>query len=107
MRTAALIVTDAVKAATIVLLLTVSVACVSSRVQLDPKWDRSVKPVYVDYFDHYFFGFVGNPSVNLQKACMDQKPYGVQAVKTPEDGVITFSTLGIYSPTTVRVWCGD
>lgn len=82
-------------------------SCMSTRVQFNPKWERSTKPVYIDYVDSYLFGFIGQPSLNLQKICMDQKPYALQSLKTAEDGIITFFTLGIYSPTTVRVWCGD
>lgn len=82
-------------------------SCMSTRVQFSPKWERSSKPVYIDYVDSYVFGFIGQPSLNLQKICMDQKPYALHSVKTAEDGIITFFTLGIYSPTTVRVWCGD
>ncbi|MGZ3722850.1 MAG: Bor/Iss family lipoprotein, partial [Bdellovibrionales bacterium] len=55
----------------------------------------------------YFWGLKGKPSLNLQKICVDQKPYGVQRLKSPEDITIGIIALGFYTPATVRVWCGD
>jgi Bor protein len=81
--------------------------CMSARLQLHEKFNPDEKPAYVDYFDYYFAGLAGDPELNLQKICMDQKPYGVQRIKSVEDGVITFFTLAIYSPVTVKVWCGE
>ncbi len=89
-------------------ILAVSLAgCMSTRVVLDPKWDSSAKASYEDYFDYYFFGLSGHPSLNLQKVCMDQKTHAFKRFKSPEDAIITWLTLGIYAPATVRVWCGD
>ncbi|MGE0527026.1 MAG: hypothetical protein AB7G93_17610 [Bdellovibrionales bacterium] len=82
-------------------------ACMSTKVVLNPEWEPSSPPVYVDYFDYYWFGFQGHSRVDLDQVCMDQKPHAIQHVKSFEDGVITTLTLGIYSPLTVKVWCGD
>ena len=79
----------------------------STRLILNEKWNPTAKPSYVDYFDYYWFGFSGQPTVNLQKVCLDQRPHAIQRMKTPEDVVISVFTLGIYSPATVRVWCGE
>lgn len=81
--------------------------CVSTRIELNSKWDRSIKPVYEDYMDTYWWGFSGHPELNLQKICMDQKPYGFKRYFSAEDGFITALTLGIYMPSTVQVWCGE
>ena len=80
--------------------------CMSTRVALSPKWNRSTPPVYIDYMDYYLLGLVGHPSLDLNKICMDQQPLGLQKIKTVEDSIITAVTLGIYSPLTVKVWCG-
>ena len=81
--------------------------CVSAKVSLNSKFNVDEPPAYTDYVDYYFWGLAGDPALNLQKICYDQKAYGVQRVNTWEDGIITFFTLGIYAPATVRVWCGD
>jgi len=81
--------------------------CMSSRVRLSNEFNPSKPADYVDYMDYYFGGLAGHPELNLQKICVDQKPLGVEQAKYPADWIITLVTLGIYSPETVRVWCGD
>jgi len=89
------------------LLLLLASGCTTSPVVLNSNFDSKLKPVYEDYFNYYLFGFVGKATVNLQKVCVDQKPYALQRTFTFDDGLITLVTLGIYTPMTVRVWCGD
>lgn len=81
--------------------------CMSTKIVLSDKWNPASKPSYVDYFDSYWWGFSGDPQVSIQQVCMDQKPMAVKRVKTAEDIVITFATLGIYTPTTIKIWCGE
>lgn len=81
--------------------------CMSSRVILDPKWEPGTRAAFEDYFDYYLFGFIGQNSLDVQKVCMDQKPLAVRRLRSGEDAVIALLTLGIYTPATVRVWCGD
>jgi hypothetical protein len=82
-------------------------SCVSTQIVLQPKADTHRRADYEDYFDYYAFGLIGDNSVDVQKACMDQKPQKIQRLRSFEDGLISFYTLGIYTPLTVRVWCGD
>jgi len=94
----------------IILLLIIAVlfsGCMSTKIILSDKWNPHSPPTYVDYFDTYWFGFAGRPSVAVQKVCLDQNPLAVHRIKTPEDAIITLFTLGIYTPTTVRIWCGE
>jgi hypothetical protein len=83
----------------------------STRVVMDENWSPASRPVYEDYFDYYFWGLGGQSSpynqVTLQKVCMDQKIQAVKRFKNPEDIFLSVVTLGIYSPMTVQVWCGD
>ncbi len=81
--------------------------CMSTTVVFDEKWQSSSKPTYTDYYDQYFIGFSGVSVVHLEKVCMDQKIHAAQKIKTSEDMILTGLTLGIYSPVTVNVWCGD
>ena len=81
--------------------------CVSTEVVFKGRGAQQTKPSYEDYFDYYLFGFVGHNSVSLQKVCLDQKPYRLQTLRTGEDAIISFYTFGIYTPMTVRIWCGD
>ncbi|HMN66934.1 MAG TPA: hypothetical protein PKC28_00185 [Bdellovibrionales bacterium] len=79
--------------------------CMSARVVLSDKYDRTRKPVYVDHFD--WLGLDGDGSVTLSKVCVDQKPHAVQKVKSAEDIALSMLTLGVYSPVSVKVWCGE
>lgn len=81
--------------------------CMSTRVVYEARWQAHSRATYEDYFDYYLFGLVGHPTLDVQKVCMDQKPYAVHRLRTSEDSLIGLFTLGIYTPATVRVWCGD
>ncbi len=81
--------------------------CMTTKVAFDKNWNPSLNPSYEDYFNFYALGFAGHPSLSLQEACVDQKPYGMISQRTFEDSFIAALTLGIYTPATVRVWCGD
>lgn len=91
----------------LVLLFTLLAGCQTVRIQFNDKWDKSLPPSYTDYFDYYWWGLRGTNSVSVQKACVDQKPYGLTKARTVEDMAITALTLGVYAPLTVKVWCGD
>lgn len=88
------------------LLLLLSAGCTTTQLRLHSEWDKFSKPSYEDYFDYYLMAFVGREQVVLQKVCMDQKPYGVEVSRSAEDILIGVYTLGIYTPLTVKVWCG-
>ena len=90
-----------------ILIFFVASGCMSTRVVFSDKFQLRSKPTYVDYFDYYWVGLKGHPQVALQKVCMDQQIHAFQRVKTAEDGILTAITLGIYSPSTVKVWCGE
>ena len=91
--------------------LTLAVAllsgCMSTRVVFSEKWNPRAKPSYVDYLDYYWVGLKGDPVVALQNVCMDQRPQAFQRIKSSEDAIIAIVTLGIYSPATVKIWCGE
>lgn len=95
------------KIASLILFLLTLGACSSTHIILSDKWNRQSKPSYVDYVNGYWWGLDGTSEISIQKACVDQKPHAVQKVMTPEDGVIRLFTLGIYSPTTIKIWCGE
>lgn len=97
----------ALKLIAAVSVLTITAGCMSARVVFSDNFRPGTRPVYVDNFDYYWGGFKGSPQVALQKVCMDQRIHAFQRIKTAEDGILTVVTLGIYSPSTVKVWCGE
>lgn len=89
------------------ILCLVTCGCMSLTVPIDSRFSPAAKPSYTDYMDTFLLGLIGTEDFNLTRICVDQKPYGFQRIKTFEDGFLTFVTMGIYSPTTINVWCGD
>lgn len=79
--------------------------CVSDRVVLDAKWNAHRPPDHVDYHDGWVLGFVGRPTVDLARACLDRRPQAFERRRTLEDGLIMLYTLGVYAPVTSKVWC--
>lgn len=81
--------------------------CMSTQIILDPQQTRRGTATYEDYFDYYWFGLSGKNSVDTQQVCMDQKPAAIRELKSVDDVLLTWITLGIYAPLTVQVWCGE
>ncbi|MGE4131483.1 MAG: hypothetical protein AB7F86_07575 [Bdellovibrionales bacterium] len=90
-----------------VLLFLVASGCVSKKVRMQTDAELPRQASYEDYFDSYFWGFVGKNSVSLEQACVDQRPLAFEKRRSGEDIFLTAITLGIYTPTTVRIWCGN
>ncbi len=58
-------------------------------------------------WNHFFIGgLIGDPEVDVGDAC----PGGLSRIEvthTAVNVIVAIITLGIYSPTTVEVWCAD
>jgi Bor protein len=81
--------------------------CSTVQIRFHTEFDRRAPAQYEDYFDSYLFGIVGENDVNVQQVCVDQTPLGLIRRRTLTDVSLAVLTLGIYTPFTVRVWCGD
>lgn len=80
----------------------------SAPVSLHEKWNPKSQPSYEDYFNGYLFALVGSDhNVNLSRVCVDQKPYAFERQFNSGDIAFAFFSFGIYTPMTLRVWCGD
>lgn len=92
----------------LILLLSLS-GCMSTKAIFHSSWNPSVKPSYTDYIDAYWWGLVSDRDnkINLAQVCLDQKPLAFQRIKMADDIILSVVTVGIYTPTTVRVWCGE
>ena len=81
-------------------------ACVSNQVFFTDTASSRTRPDLEDYLSLNAFGLAQNQSIDLQKICMDQKPTRASVHRSPIDSLITVLSLSIYSPLTLRVWCG-
>lgn len=68
---------------------------------------QTKKPSYEESMPFYFWGISGEARVNLTEVCNKKPVTQMQTQLTFEDGIMSFFTLGIYAPHTVRVWCED
>lgn len=74
-----------------------------------PEIEQSLraKATFTDYRNLYFFGTVPKADINVAKVCLDEDPLRVRTFSSLEDILFTTFSLGIYSPRTVEVWCGE
>ncbi len=61
---------------------------------------------YEDSKAFFLFGLVGKQQVDITKPCNGQEPQQIQTQSTFLDSFLGIITIGIYSPKTVKVWCG-
>jgi len=66
-----------------------------------------VAPSYVVSKSYYIGGLVGEPTVDVKKACNGGEAKQMQARTTFVNGLVSVLTLGIYTPRTARVWCEE
>lgn len=62
--------------------------------------------VYKKWHHHFLFGLIGDTNVDVRKVC----PSGNATIKDQHsfvNGLIQGLTLGIYGPTTAKVYCDD
>lgn len=80
-----------------------------STVTIHPKATTKLtkKAYYEESMPFYFWGIKGEARVNLAQVCDNKPATQMQTQFTFEDGIMSFFTLGIYSPHTVRVWCEE
>jgi hypothetical protein len=64
-------------------------------------------PTYSSSQAFFFWGLGGTARVNVSNICSGKRPVQMQTQKTFVDGLLSFITLGIYSPRTASVWCSD
>ena len=91
-----------------VILLTVVVfmsAC--SSITINPNSSATVnsEPSYEERKSFFWWGLSGEHRVDVKKVCEKSEAQQMQTQLTFTDGLLTFITLGIYSPHSVKVWC--
>ncbi len=63
------------------------------------------EPSYIDSKPFYFWGLVGEHSIDVNEVCDGAEVAQMQTVITVSDWVLGALTFGIYSPRTAKVWC--
>ena len=81
-------------------------ACSTVTIQPEPITKQISEPSYEDSKPFFLWGLVGEERVDVRKICEDKEVIQMQSQQTFEDGFLGLITLGIFSPHTVKVWCG-
>lgn len=78
-----------------------------STVTIQPEGYRKLvsTPTFEESRPFYFWGLAGEQQVDVNKVCNDKSVKQMQSQQTFVDGLLTFVTLGIYAPHSVKVWC--
>lgn len=63
------------------------------------------RPHYKESKPFFFWGMLGEHSVNTQQICRGRPVVQMQTKFEPMDILYTALTLGIYMPRTAKVWC--
>lgn len=80
-----------------------------STLQLKPKVGAAIvrPPDYEETANYYLFGLVGKPYFDVYEVCHSRPAEQIQSVYMVSDLAIAASTLFLYFPKTVRVWCKE
>jgi len=94
----------------IVFLLLLSFLTACQTVTIRPKGNQYQKNSKADYEQvHNFFlwGLIGEKYINISAICPGRTIRQIRTQSGFWNRVIFIVTLGVYSPRTARVWCGD
>lgn len=80
--------------------------CSTVTVTPSGKAKTSISPTYEESKSFYLFGLIGEQEVDVTKYCQGQEPQQMQTQSTFLDSFLGIITIGIYSPRTLKVWCG-
>lgn len=92
----------------VIIALTLILTSGCSTVTISPKGvtKYSTEPTYEDSKKFYLLGLVGENDVDVKDICGNRPVRQIQTQDTFLDSFLTIITLTIYSPRTVKVWCG-
>lgn len=80
--------------------------CSTVTIATQGKAKLATDPTYESSKSFFLGGLVGEVDFDITKPCNNKMPIQVQTQSTFVDSLLTIVTVGIYSPRTVRVWCG-
>jgi len=65
------------------------------------------KPTYEESLNYYFWGASHPHHIEIQKVCNGQPAIQIQSRFDPMDVLLGVITIGIYTPRTAKIWCGE
>ena len=93
------------------IILSLVLFCVSCQtVTISPPGETvkySNPPNYTESQNFFLFGLIGEAHIDVASICGDRAVKQMQSQETFLNGLLGTITLGIYSPRTASVWCGE
>ena len=80
-------------------------SCATVTIHPTPHQKLTAAPSHTQSLDFFFWGLVGEHHVDVKQICNDAKVIQMQSQRKFADNLLSFVTLGIYSPRTINVWC--
>lgn len=71
------------------------------------RYKKSSKADYEQVHDFFLWGLVGKQYINVSAICPKRNIEQIQTQSSFLNRVVFVVTLGIYSPRTAKVWCGE
>ena len=71
------------------------------------QYKQNVKTDYEQVHNFFLWGLVGKKYINVSAICPSRKVEQIQTQSSFWNRVVFVVTLGIYSPRTAKVWCGE
>lgn len=81
--------------------------CSSVNIRTDQGREEGRPPTFQKRYVFWWWGLRGEHSVNVREVCVGKPVIQMQVVDTIPDAFYTLITLGIFSPRTARIWCGE
>ena len=66
----------------------------------------SFAPQYESSQHFFLWGLVGESFIDIASICKNRKARQMQTQRAFSNGLVEVLTLGVYSPRTVKIWCG-
>ena len=82
-------------------------ACSSVTMRTDGEAESSAAPSFQQSYTYWWWGLKGEHTINTREICTNQPVMQMQSTYTLSDAFAGLFTLGIYSPRSARVWCGE
>ncbi len=95
--------TTILRAFIIILLSVFLLSCMSVDIELEPHAGKSTS---FNHYSHYgLLGLIGHDSLNVKRACVEGEPLRALNYFTFEDLLFAISTIGLYSPKSLKIQC--
>ena len=82
-------------------------SCSTVTIHPEQSGKLSTEPTFEETKNYYLWGLVGEHRFDVKEICGDKKVLQIQSQATFKNVLFSILTLGIESPHTGKIWCGE